>query len=60
MIEINARLDCQNDSPIHQHADGSWWFWDESGLLEFGRYSGFAEARNGMAEYIASLAMDEL
>lgn len=46
-------------NPIHQNADGKWYFWDECWYVEFGPYETQAEARKALKKYDAQLGRKE-
>lgn len=58
-------LDCQNEKrvrlpsgsvdPVHQHANGLWWFTDETGADEFGGYVTREECEDACKRYAESL-----
>jgi hypothetical protein len=37
--------------PVHVHADGTWWFWDETWCDELGPYACEDEARHLLKSY---------
>ncbi len=59
-------LDCQNEkrdkespygkiNPVHQHANGLWWFEDETWTDEFGGYVTKEECEEACARYAEGL-----
>lgn len=40
---------------VHQHSDGSWWFWDETWCDELGPYESEVKAQVAITEYSAML-----
>ena len=43
------------ENPIHQNADGKWYFWDEIWVDEIGPYETREEANTAINEYAADL-----
>jgi len=41
----------QPGNPIHEHEDGSWWFYDECWQMENGPFTTFEEALKALGEY---------
>jgi hypothetical protein len=41
--------------PLHEHADGTFWFYEETWALENGPFSTYDEAYNALAEYCVGL-----
>jgi hypothetical protein len=44
-----------NRDPLHQHEDGTFWFYEETWTLENGPYATHEEAYNALAEYCIGL-----
>lgn len=51
----NYNEDGHDPNPIHEHEDGTWWFFDELWSLENGPFPTFDEAYNALAEYCIGL-----
>lgn len=41
-----------NPNPLHQHNDGTWWFYEESWSMESGPYPTKVDAEIWLAEYV--------
>src|SRR5208282_2494614 len=60
-LRVNAPQVCNynegehDPNPIHEHEDGTWWFFDELWSLENGPFTTFDEAYNALAEYCVGL-----
>lgn len=44
-----------NDATVHQHQDGTWWFWDETAAWETGPFADRAHAYQGLTRYLAAM-----
>lgn len=44
-------LGYNNNEVVHQHANGMWWFWDETWTDEYGPYCLKEHAENGASLY---------
>jgi hypothetical protein len=38
-------------NPLHEHTDGTWWFYDQSWNLEQGPYAAYETAEEALTEY---------
>ena len=45
----------QRSDPVHMHDDGTWWFFDEVWVDEYGPYDNEANARVGVNLYAENL-----
>lgn len=53
--------DCLDGNPLHQHKDGSWWFYDETWALENGPYESFEDGSTALEAYCTTvLAVREI
>jgi hypothetical protein len=46
-------------NPLHQHADESWWFYEETWNLEQGPFATYEEAYSSLAEYCTALQAEK-
>ena len=53
--ECTPKNKAEEGQPVHQHKDGTWWFWDETWGTEYGPYEYYEQACHAMGQYAANL-----
>lgn len=43
------------NNPVHQHSDGSWWFYDETWSQELGPFSSEQLCKDSCKKYVEEL-----
>lgn len=53
--EIECDFSDSENKPVHQHKDGTWWYYDETGSHELGPFTSEADCSASFKLYAASL-----
>lgn len=49
--DYNVDISKHNPNPLHQHKDGTWWFYEETWSMESGPYLTKIDAEIWLGEY---------
>jgi len=53
--ECEPKNEKEEGQSVHEHKDGTWWFWDENWSVEYGPYAAYPLACHAMARYASNL-----